>query len=480
MESPTSLIIQKITDTDGLLSSRCREYSWANLLNFSGIDSDTIHEFSSGKLLRLIYHPLESGSHKEPAIIIRPELTSSLIDLLKGQSKKQAEGWNPQMRPMNELDAKEFTQELFPATNTTPAAYISQSGNKILIHSDILLRSFVMLSRIEECLDLKRDAFERFTAAQSIAQKCKFLDQPIVDQYADLLGQCIKKLTPEIARSKAKGLLNYTCDVDVPHDPIIDSTRELVLRLGADLFKRRQAKEVKRRLDNRRKALRGDFSSDPNNRFDWIMDRCEANDLKATFFFLASDHRGIGHGTYRLSDPSICNLVHHIAQRGHRIGLHGAFGTAHNTKQIELELTNLKATGVAMNRICNRQHYLQWDAQLTPDAQEAAGIEEDWSGSFHDAPGFRFGTAHTFRMWSWSKLTALNLKQTPLIMMESSLLDSRYQALSHFPEAYNFATKLKKRALEYGGNFTALWHNSYLNSEADRSLLNKLLSEPSL
>jgi len=73
----------------------------------------------------------------------------------------------------------------------------------------------------------------------------------------------------------------------------------------------------------------------------------------------------------------------------------------------------------------------------------------------------------------------LKLEQVPLIMMECSLLDTRYGGLPHFPESYAIASRLKQRALQYHGNFSLLWHNSYLQRAEDKKLLSTLLSEDS-
>lgn len=468
-----------ICDQTDQLKSECVTYAWKSLLQFAGLVIDATHQTvqATDNHLGLVYNAIGVGADNESSIIIRPASATRFFQLIRDQKSGSVSEWNHDRACRKREDIKYFPHTLIPESNLCPAAFINERGNKILIDCDIILRSFAMLSRLEECLDLRRDRFDRFVASQSCAARYGFLQEPIIDHYADCLRKCVGHVFPTSQANTNTGQVQYTCDVDVPHDPIIDSRRELVLRLGADFVLRRKPKIALTRLKNRKRARFGDFSSDPNRRFDWIMTLCEENNLCGTFFFLASNQRGHGCGTYRIQDTSIRSLIQEIEGRGHHIGLHGSFGTYRDPEQIKRELWNLESSGIRLDCVRNRQHYLQWDARLTPDALEAAGVDEDWSGGFHDAPGFRFGTSHPFSMWSWSKMSPLKLKQVPLIMMESSLLDPRYQALSHFPDAYHLALRLKQSALSAGGNFTLLWHNSYLHREADRNLFSKIITK---
>jgi len=120
----------------------------------------------------------------------------------------------------------------------------------------------------------------------------------------------------------------------------------------------------------------------------------------------------------------------------------------------------------------NRQHYLRWDASQTADHLEHAGFTYDSSGGYPDNPGFRYGTARTFPMWSWVRQRPLKLRQHPLILMEGSVIS--YLKLGYSAEAFDLMRALKKTALKYG-DFTMLWHNSSLSTPEDVDLFREIL-----
>jgi len=105
----------------------------------------------------------------------------------------------------------------------------------------------------------------------------------------------------------------------------------------------------------------------------------------------------------------------------------------------------------------------------------SAGLKYDTSGSFADRPGFRYGTARPFPMWDWQANRPLALRQRPLILMECSVIADRYMGLGYSPEAWDVMTRLKERALMFGGDFTFLWHNSHLMNPEDWAFFEGLM-----
>ena len=89
----------------------------------------------------------------------------------------------------------------------------SSSENSIALGLDIFGSAFFMLSRYEELVIAERDQYDRFPAAASLAQKENFLSRPIVDEYVEILRQCIKKLFPKMELQNKKGKVLVTCDV---------------------------------------------------------------------------------------------------------------------------------------------------------------------------------------------------------------------------------------------------------------------------
>jgi hypothetical protein len=168
--------------------------------------------------------------------------------------------------------------------------------------------------------------------------------------------------------------------------------------------------------------------------------------------------------------------IHH---RGHEIGMHASYETYQNPDQIKKERVALlqacETQGIDNIARGNRQHFLRWDTAQTPDHLDAAGFEYDTTGAFADASGFRYGTSYPFTMWSWKKNAPLNIKQRPLVVMESSVIDDCYLGLGYTEKALDLMLTLKKRALQFDGDFTLLWHNSRLMTDKDLEFYKELI-----
>ena len=342
-------------------------------------------------------------------------------------------------------------------------------SNSLSLPIDVFGSVFFMLSRYEEVVNNTLDNHHRFPGLASIAFKSGFLEQPIVDQYVELLWLAMKSLWSQIQRKETCGKTWVTCDVDVPFDTRFNSLGNIIRTLAGDILRRRNFYQFSNSVKSLFENIRGTYK-DPFNTFDWYMATCEKYGHRATFYFIADHSAGAIDGNYSINEPKVKELIKNISDRGHEICLHGSYNTFNNPEQIKKERNRLLAVcenlGLGSEVKGNRQHYLRWDTVQTPDHLEAAGFEYDATGSFADMPGFRYGTARPFKMWSWKKNSPLNLIQRPLIVMECSVLAERYLGLGYSLDSIDKILQLKESALKFGGDFTLLWHNShFLNTE---------------
>ena len=172
-------------------------------------------------------------------------------------------------------------------------------------------------------------------------------------------------------------------------------------------------------------------------------------------------------------------LIKSISERGHDIGLHASYSSYNCKEQLvrerKLLINACHKVGISVSVDGSRQHYLRWDASETPDHLDDVGFSYDSTGGFADIAGFRFGTSRPFSMWSWLRSSPLKLIQRPLIVMECSVIAVRYQGLGYTDAALDLMLRLKSLALEHGGDFNFLWHNSHLVTEKDREFFTALL-----
>lgn len=384
--------------------------------------------------------------------------------------------------PLAVLDANETLpaaalEEPLPVLFGKPQIESDDGGVRCGI--DIFGAVFFMLSRFEEAALPDRDAHDRFPALASLAWKAGFLYRPLVDEYVELLWAMMKQLWPGLGRTRREGRVRVSCDVDQPFDRVGTSPRALLRSVGGDIAKRRDPGLAWRRTRNFFAHRRGDLRFDPYHTFDWYMDTCERHGHRAAFYFIADHSAGAIDGTYEIAEPRVLALLRSMHGRGHEIGMHGSYNTFRNPNQIANERRRLieacDKAGLEISPDGNRQHYLRWDAAQTPDHLEAAGFGYDTTGSFADRPGFRYGTARPFPMWSFRRNAPLRIRQHPLVLMECSVTAKAYLGMGHTQEALELMHLLKRRSLAHGGDFTLLWHNSEFLKADDRRFFESLL-----
>jgi len=70
---------------------------------------------------------------------------------------------------------------------------------------------------------------------------------------------------------------------------------------------------------------------------------------------------------------------------------------------------------------------------------------------------------------------ALKLRERPLIVMECSVMDGRYQAMGPTEAAFREMNKLKQRCRMFNGDFVLLWHNTRFVDEREVGLYERLV-----
>lgn len=346
---------------------------------------------------------------------------------------------------------------LFYGTN-----FCRVSGNTIYILPDILTVSFAILTRYEETLIEKRDKYKRFSYADSLAAKYGFISIPLVDEYAMLLRQEIKALWPELPLVTRKAKLTPTHDVDDLwrfRSPL----QSLKTIVGGDLLLRKSPSIAWHSL----KEL---FESKDRPKQDPLFRAClELNELSrqlgmtSEFFFLGYPAENVYRRSdvshpYNVSHPSVHKLMETLEQSGAVVGFHGGIdsfdeGYIYMAQKARVD----KAFG--MKTTVGRQHYLRFDALITPQIWEQAGLREDLTLSFFDHEGFMCGTCHPYPLYDLLNDHPLSVLERPLLLMDGTV--EGYRGLN-IPEALFSAKAIWNRVVAVGGEFVILWHNSSL------------------
>lgn len=352
--------------------------------------------------------------------------------------------------------------------------------NKIYLGLDIFGSAFFMLTRYEEAVISHRDNHDRFPATASLAYQAGFLHRPIIDEYVEILWAAIHQLWPGLQRRSRQPRTLVSCDVDNPYEAYTKSWKKMGRKLVGDILKRRNVSTAMQTLDNHLRTLKGDYSIDPMNTFDWMMETNEKAGNRLAFYFLVNNTVPALDGHYSIHEPRIRQLMRRIHERGHEIGLHGSYGTYRNGPQLKQEAEILR--GVLEEERINqpligvRQHYLRWSVDETPYHHNAAGLAYDTTLSYADHAGFRCGTCHEYPLYDLHQRHPLRLQERPLIIMECSVLDEGYMGLGYSDMTLTLMKSYRDTCHRFGGDFTLLWHNSYFGNQEDRRFYRELVN----
>jgi peptidoglycan/xylan/chitin deacetylase (PgdA/CDA1 family) len=356
--------------------------------------------------------------------------------------------------------------------------WVSSTPDGVEIGIDVFGSAFFLLTRYEELVVDTRDGFDRFPAFASLAAQEGFLDRPLVNEYAELLWASMGRLWPALRRKDRQYRLLVSHDLD--QVSLRGRTWPSVARsLGADLLQRREpAVAIRRARAYVRIAQTGQMvDGDPYNTFDFVMDVSERHGVRSAFNVVASRGEPRHDPDYDIDDPWLRKLLRRIDERGHEIGVHGSFLTYRDPARLRAELHRLRRIaeeeGIHQEVKGGRQHYLRWHNPITWRAWEEAGLTYDSSLGYSQQTGFRSGTCYEFPVFDLLQRRTLNLRERPLIVMESTLL--YHMGLSH-DVAEDTAIRLASTCRRYKGDFTLLWHNHLLVGRRDRSLYQRLVA----
>jgi hypothetical protein len=342
---------------------------------------------------------------------------------------------------------KNLSKYEFPVIYGTPL--IEETESEIICHIDIFASAFFMLTRWEEyVLKDKVDLHHRFDSDYALAVKNDFLKLPVVDIYIDFLKNILRK-AGFIGEFKPK-----TYDVHLSHDIDVigfhDSPKRVVGEIGRDILKRRDLKQ----------AIFKSYNwfikaNDPYFNFEQLMEISESFGFTSRFYFMSGGNTKKDNH-YSIQDKRLKTIFKEIKERNHIIGFHPSYNSFNNQEMWSSEKLKLEEA-IDHNVTEGRQHYLRFGNPVTWQLWEQNKMELDSSLGYPDKIGFRSGTSREHFAFDIIKRKALQLKEIPLIVMDTTLF--KYQSISE-ENIYSSIRQLVDIIKELGGNFTLLWHNS--------------------
>ncbi|HTA27131.1 MAG TPA: hypothetical protein VK809_05050, partial [Bacteroidia bacterium] len=157
---------------------------------------------------------------------------------------------------------------------------------------DIFSASFYLVSRYEEYLSHKPDEHSRFHHSYSLAYKNNFLDEPLINLWAEELKKIILKKYPSVIFSENIYKFVPTIDIDIAYAHL---GRNIWLTLGS-YFKAVSKFQIKTIIEKKLVLLH--LKKDPYDTYDYQENIFKKYKLRPIYFFLAGKR---GHNDKNIS-----------------------------------------------------------------------------------------------------------------------------------------------------------------------------------
>lgn len=313
---------------------------------------------------------------------------------------------------------------------------------------DLLAMTFYCISRYEEYLPFSGDRYGRFPATESLAYTYRFLDRPIINEWAIEFRKLLEDKWPDLQFPVSRFAFKMTYDIDMAWAYLHRPWWRLWGGGLAQLLRGQWVGLLERIRVTRQQ------SGDPFYIFPYLEKMDAQYDYETRYFWLLGDPGKYDtNADHRLA--VVQDLIQSVATRS-SVGIHPSFASNQKKGQLKEEISRL-GNIIDQEVVDSRQHFLMLKFPHTYRALLAAGIQEDYSLGYADQVGFRAGLAGTFPWYDLQQEKATSLMIHPFTVMDVTL--KYYMGLS--PEAALEKTKLLlERTRQVGGTFTLLWHNS--------------------
>lgn len=315
---------------------------------------------------------------------------------------------------------------------------------------DIFSAVFYLVSRYEEYLPFIPDQYGRYPASESVAFQNSFLHVPIINIWVDIFKNILRQKFPSLETQSSSFSAIMTYDIDVAYKY---KGRSLGRIIGASL-KDLRAFKIKNIINRKKTLLK--IQKDPWDVYDDLKDTILKNKIHSAFFFLLADKTKYDRNL-DYKNPLMKSLVAQIAGYS-EIGIHPSFTTTDFPEKIATEKERLEDLS-GKKIIKSRQHFLKLRLPDTYNSLLAAGIKEDFSMGYPEAPGFRAGTCKPFFFYDLKNEKITDLKLFPVTCMDATFIYyTKKSPEKSLMEILNLLKQIKKAE----GIFIPIFHNEYL------------------
>jgi hypothetical protein len=327
---------------------------------------------------------------------------------------------------------------------------------------DLFGAAFWLLTRYEEYLPHKSDAYERFHYKSSLAYQYGFLETALVNVWLLEFKKILKDSYSQFNFVERVFSFVSTIDIDNAYKFKFKGVVRTMAGYVLDVF-RGNIKNLQERT-----AIILGKKKDPFDCYGFLIDAHLSHEVKTIFFFLVGDY-GVNDKNHSANNLGFQTLIKHLSDYS-EVGIHPSFGSNGVLQQLKVELNRLaKITHKPIYR--SRQHFSMLKFPLTYQYLLQAGISEDYSMGYTNMNGFRASYCYPYTWYNIEEESNTSLKIYPFALSENTADYYSSKENKNFMELLNpIVDEVKK----YNGLLISVFHNNTFSPAMRKNYLDFL------
>ncbi len=317
---------------------------------------------------------------------------------------------------------------------------------------DPFAASFYLVSRYEEYVTKHKDGHNRFDPNYSIAKRNNFLQEPVVNHYAELVKNTILESYPNVFFPERKYSFQPTIDIDNAYAYKYKNPIRVLPSLVKSLVKFKFGD-----FSGKLKVILGG-KKDPYDTYEKQNEIHEKYQLNPIYFFLLGNRskfdKNLPHTNIHLR-----TLIKMFGDK-YQLGMHPSYSS--NRKKYLFDIEKKRLEDISNKEITkSRQHFLKLTLPDTYQNLIEKGIKEDYSMGYSKITGFRAGICSPFYFYDLKKEEQTSLLVHPFCVMDSTL---KFYMKVRSSEVLYTIKPLIEKVKQAKGEFVMIFHNESLGT----------------
>lgn len=346
-----------------------------------------------------------------------------------------------------------ITEQTIQVFESEGAPVFYATGKNSAFPFDPFAAAFFLVSRYEEYLPHIRDKLDRYDAYESIAYKNNFLHRPVVNTWANQIGELLTKKYPGFKIPDRKYKYVSTIDID---NAYAYKEKGVMRSLGG--YVRALVHFDFQQISERTRVLLG-LQKDPYDTYKLLSDIEQRYKLQPIYFILLGDYAD-NDKNISPENHNFRSLIKNLADHA-KVGIHPSYASSGNKTLLQKEVNRLSSI---LNREItkSRQHFLKLRFPDTYRNLIELDITDDYTMGYANHIGFRAGICTPFNFYDLDLEVETRLKVHPFAVMEATL---KYYMKVDPEEAMEYVKPLIDEVKAVKGVFMSLWHNETLSND---------------